>query len=330
MKLSKKIVFIVFLSMPILLQAQIKGGTKGGFSTQSRHKSYLEIIGGIGASNFLGDVGGADQIGSHYSIKDLNIVSTRTSAQLAVRFKFMERWAVKGGFYYQAVSGADSLSKEIYRHNRNLSFKSNIFELSGQVEFYFTKVEQPAKRYKIKGAKGYRSWANIQGYLFMGVGGFFFNPKAQYDGKWVALQPLGTEGEGLPGAPPKYSRVSVCIPIGFGFKQPINKKMYVGVEFGFRKTYTDYIDDVSGTYYNNSAILAARGATAAYLADPKLYAIPVQVGGPYKVLPNSNQGGAGQQRGDITNNDSYLFVNVTFSYKIPTKKVLKRKHRSHF
>jgi hypothetical protein len=330
MKKHIQIVLIIFILSPVLVKAQVRGTNKGGFSSLTKNKNYFEVIGGIGASNFVGELGGANQIGSHYTLKDMEIVATRTSAQLGFRFKFDKRWAVKGGFYYQAVSGADSLTKEIYRHNRNLSFKSNIFEISSQVEFYFTKAEQLVKRYKIKGAKGYTSFSNIQAYLFMGFGGFFFNPKAEYNGKWVALQPLGTEGQGLPGAPHKYSRFSVCIPIGFGIKQPINKKMYVGLEFGFRKTFTDYIDDVSNTYYDNNAILSARGTTAAYLADPKLYAIPLETGGPYKTLPSANQGGPGAQRGDVKDYDSYMFINVTFSYKIPTKKLIRRKQRSHF
>ena len=326
------VLLLLSFALPFTTRAQIQGTSRnGGFTTQSKHKSYLEIVGGIGASNFLGELGGANQVGSHYRLKDMEIVATRTSAQLAVRLKFNERWAIKGGFYYQTVTGADSLTKEIFRHNRNLSFKSNIWELSTQVELYFAKGEQPVKRYKIKGAKGYKAVTNLQGYIFTGIGGFFFNPKAKYNGKWVALQPLGTEGQGLPGAKHKYSRFSVCIPIGLGLKQPINKKYLVGLEFGFRKTYTDYIDDVSGTYYDNNVLLTQRGARTAYLADPKLYAIPLEVGGPNKVINGSNQGGAGSQRGDVRDKDSYMFVNVTLSYKIPIKRHLKkRRHRSHF
>ncbi len=329
MKQYIQLLLITLILLPTLTIAQIKGSNRGGFTTSGRNKPYIELVGGIGASNFVGELGGANQIGSHYRLKDMEFVATRPSFQLACRFKFEKYWAVKGGFYYQRVSGADSLTKEIYRHNRNLSFMSNIFELSAQVEFYFLKGEQPIKRYKIKGAKGYKAFADIQGYMFIGFGGFFFNPKAKYDGKWVALQPLGTEGQGLPGGGHKYSRTSVCIPLGFGFKQPINKKCYVGLEFGFRKTYTDYIDDVSNVYYDNNALLAQRGAKTAYLADPKLYAIPLEVGGPHKTLANSNQGGPGQQRGDIRDKDAYLFVNVTFSYKIPVK-THKRRQRSHF
>jgi hypothetical protein len=335
MGIKKQIFFIAFCVTLILsnnIQAQIKGpkASGGGFSTLARHKKYIEYIGGIGAANFLGEVGGANQIGTNY-LKDLEFKATRPSLQLAYRFKFERRWAVKGGFYYQRVSGADSLTQEIYRKNRNLSFVSNIFELSGQIEFYLTKGEQPVKRYKIRGAKGWtQSILTTQVYTFMGIGAFYFNPKARYDGKNVALQPLGTEGQGFPGQPNKYSRVSVAIPFGIGFKQNIDKNWTIGLEISGRKTYTDYIDDVSHTYYENKIIREKRGDKAADLADPKLYKIPGEIMGYNENYKGADQGGHGAQRGDIRDKDAYMFVNITVGYKVPIRKNFRRKSTRHF
>lgn len=314
--------------------AQIKGpkSSGGGFSTLSRHKKYIEYIGGIGAANFLGEVGGADQLGTNY-LKDLEFKATRPSVQLGYRFKFERRWSVKGGFYYQRVSGADKLTEEIYRKNRNLSFVSNIFELSGQIEFYLTKGEQPVKRYKIRGARGWtQSFVTIQVYTFMGVGAFYFNPKAKYNGKYVALQPLGTEGQGFPGQPDKYSRISMAIPFGLGLKQNIDKHWTIGLEMGARKTYTDYLDDVSNTYYDNTKLRQERGHMAADLADPKVGLVPVELMGGYtnETYRGGNQGGHGQQRGDIRDKDAYMFVNITVGYKVPIRKTFRRKSSRHF
>ena len=338
MKFFGKIFLLLLLIIPLLTEAQIKGPRRmaGGFSTLGRHKHYKEVIFGIGAANFLGEVGGANQIGTHFWVKDLDFVATRPSAQLSYRLKFEEHWAVRGGFYYQRVTGSDKYTTEIYRHNRNLSFSTNLFEISGQVEYFYTK-ENPTKRYKIKGTKGYSNW-NIQGYVFLGVGCLFFNPKAKYDGKWVALHPLGTEGQGLAGGPKSYSRFTVVIPYGLGFKQNIDKEWTAGIEFGLRKTYSDYIDDASNTYYNNASISQKRGATAAALADPKLQQMPSELD-PYQNyekrtlmgLSSANQTGSGQQRGDVKEKDSYLFVNITIGYKISSRHSRAfRRHRSHF
>lgn len=286
----------------------------------SKSKVRKEYILGIGAANFLGELGGANGVGTNF-VKDLEFSATRPSFALGMRYKFSKRFAVKGGFYYQLLSGADKLTKEPYRNNRNLSFRSNVFELSIQGEFFFTK-EQSGHLYKIKNAKGMKNY-DLQGYIFAGVGAFYYNPKARYKGTWVELQPLGTEGQGLPNGPKKYSRVNICIPYGIGGKYALDKDWAVGLEIGVRKTFTDYIDDVSGVYYDNSAIFLARGETAAAMADPSLLSYPAELGGNSAGL---NQSAAGEQRGDKKDKDAYMFLNITVSYKVPYK----RRTRSKF
>jgi hypothetical protein len=313
--MQKKIIVILLLIVPLLVSAQYTGTKrikKGGFLSP-RVRKTKEWVFGFGASNFLGELGGANQIGTNF-VKDFEFSMTRPSAQFAFRYRFKKRWAVKTGLYWQMVSGADHLTKEEFRHNRNLSFRSNIFELSSQAEFIFTK-EQVGRHYKIKNAKGMKNF-NLQSYLFVGFGGFFYNPKAKYDGRWVALQPLSTEGQGLPGGAKKYSRFSFCIPYGIGLKNALTAEWTVGLEIGMRKTFTDYIDDVSTVYYDSNALLAAKGQMAVDLADPSLYDLPG--GNVDQVRFGSNkQGGAGQQRGDKRDLDSYMFINITGSYIIP-------------
>ncbi len=323
--MQKRIILLLLLVLPFMATAQYKGGKRKGIRTNSkfankRNKPRKEYIIGFGASNFLGELGGANQIGTNF-VKDLEFTATRPSVALGMRYKFAKRWAVKGGFHYLLLSGNDKLTKEPFRNNRNLSFRSHTFELSVQGEFYFTK-EQSGHIYKIKNAKGMKSY-DYQGYLFVGIGGFYYNPQAKYRGNWVNLQPLGTEGQGLAGGPKKYSRVSICIPYGIGGKYAINKEWAVGLELGIRKTFTDYIDDVSGVYYDNNAIFLAKGEAAAALADPSLYGYPEEFGGNSVSL---KQTAAGQQRGDKKDKDAYMFLNVTVNYKVPSK----RRTRSKF
>lgn len=323
----KKLLLLLLVMLPYLADAQYKvprNARKKKYSANNfankRNKARKEYVIGIGAANFLGELGGANQIGTNF-VRDLEFSMTRPSFALGYRYKFAKRFAVKGGFYYQLVSGSDKLTKEPYRHNRNLSFRSNIFELSAQAEFYFTK-EQQGHRYKIKNAKGIKNY-DFQGYLFLGVGGFYYNPQAMYRGHWTNLQPLGTEGQGLPGGPKKYSRVSVCIPYGIGMKYSLTPEWAVGLEIGIRKTFTDYIDDVSTVYYDNAALRLAKGDASADLADPSLANYPIELSGPGA---GGVQTAAGEQRGDKKDKDAYMFVNVTVAYKIPTK----RRTRSKF
>lgn len=320
--MHKKLLLALLLIIPLLTSAQYKKShyKRANNFSSSKNKARKEYVFGIGAANFLGELGGANQIGTNF-VKDLEFSMTRPSAAIGMRYKFAKRFAVKGGLYYQLVSGADRTTKEPFRNNRNLSFKSNIFELSAQAEFYLTK-EQQGHRYKIKNAKGMKNY-DYQAYMFVGIGGFYFNPKAQYKGSWVALQPLSTEGQGLPGGPKKYSRVSLCIPYGIGAKYNLNKDWAIGLEIGIRKTFTDYIDDVSTNYYDNDALRAAKGNAAADLADPSKLRYPAELGGN---ATGAWQSAAGQQRGDPKDKDAYMFINITASYKVPYR----RRTRSKF
>jgi hypothetical protein len=318
----RKLLILTLLLFPLFVSAQYKKPRHKRANNFSATKAKVrkEYILGIGACNFLGELGGANQIGTNF-VKDLEFSATRPSLALGMRYKFKSRWGVKGGFYYQLLSGSDKLTQEPYRNNRNLSFRSNVFELSAQAEFYFTK-EQSGHLYKIKNAKGMKNY-DMQAYLFVGIGGFYYNPQARYEGRWVNLQPLGTEGQGLTGGPKKYSRVSLCIPYGIGGKYALNKDWAIGLEVGIRKTFTDYIDDVSGVYYDNSVILSERGETAAFLADPSLQNYPEALGGD---ATGYNQTAAGEQRGDSKDKDAYMFLNITVNYKMPYK----RRTRSKF
>src|ERR1035437_1863690 len=155
-----KTLLFLLLILPFFASDQAMRGRKhgknsGGFST-GKKKPRKEYILGLGAANFLGDLGGANQIGTHF-VKDMEISMTRPSAALGMRYKFNKRMAIKGGFYYQLVSGYDNLTKEPFRQNRNLSFRSSIYELSVQGEFYFTR-EQTGHLYKIKNARGMKTY----------------------------------------------------------------------------------------------------------------------------------------------------------------------------
>ena len=325
--LRKLLIFLLIVS-PFLASAQYKPNkqmrkksrTSTGNFSKRKKKPRPEFILGIGASNFLGELGGANQIGTFF-VRDLEFKATRPSAQLGMRYKFNNRLAVKGGIYYNLLSGDDRLTKDPFRHNRNLHFRSNTWELSVQGEFFLTKEQQGA-RYKIKNAKGMKSY-DFQAYVFVGFGGFYYNPQARYKGNWENLQPLSTEGQGMPGGPKTYSRFSMCIPYGIGVKEAITKEWSIGLEVGMRKTFTDYIDDVSGLYYDNNAIRAAKGDMAADLADPSLFNMPEELGGN---SVGGIQSGTGEVRGHSNHKDAYMFINITASYKIPAK----RRTRSKF
>ncbi|MCB0397119.1 MAG: hypothetical protein KDD36_10715 [Flavobacteriales bacterium] len=271
-----------------------------------RWKRYrYEAVGGVGISNFLGELGGANQIGTNY-FRDLELSATRHALMVGLRYKLNLYSALRTTFTYGMVSGNDNLTTEATRANRNLHFKAPIYEFSTQFEASWMK-DKTGHRYRLRGVRGQKGF-ELYYYGFVGIGAFYYNPKAKWsgDGKWYALQPLGTEGQGLDPARDKYSRFSVAIPIGFGARHSMGRNAAIGIELGIRKTFTDYIDDVSTTYYSSSAISSNAGnELAGDLADPS------NGDNPTWTAP-------GQQRGDPTDKDSYMFALISFNYKLRT------------
>ena len=274
---------------------------------------------GIGAGNFLGDLGGANQIGTHY-FKDFEWVETRPAICIGMRYKLTEFFALKSALTFGQMRGDDKLTDYTYRNYRNLSFKSNILEFATQFEASFYR-EQLGHRYRLRGIKGQKGF-ELYSYGFLGLGAFYFNPQGQdKNGNWVSLQPLGTEGQGLVPTRQKYNRVQICIPIGIGFKYTINQKWGIGIEYGLRYTFTDYIDDVSTTYFSSDKLRAVYGKTPdgkdAYVSNAS---------GIFSIADKSNKNdpskmpitAAGQQRGDPRFTDSYMFLMITLNHKIKT------------
>ncbi len=294
-----------------------------GFTRPNDWKKYRkEVVFQGGASAFLGDLGGLNKIGTDFSPVDVEFVLTRPAFSLAYRYKFAKNFNIHTSFNYLLVAGDDKLTTEPFRNNRNLNFKSNIFELAvrAEVSFFASKV---GHRYGIKKTLSRRHKGKSNEFiLFAGIGGFYFNPKGKNPstGQYEKLYPLHTEGQGLPDGPKQYKRISISIPMGIAWRMTLNKLWCVGLEFNYRKTFTDYIDDVSTTYYNKAALTEAYGTKSAAFADPSLGNIPGATS------PNGD--GTGAQRGD-KEKDSYMALQVTVGRFFPPKRK-KTKLRSKF
>ena len=277
----------------------------------SQHKYFFskcEWVVGAGATNFLGDLGGAPQIGTH-GVKDWEWPAVGPVVNVGLRYKQSKYLSFKSMLSAGKISGDDKLTTEHYRSNRNLNFRSPVVEFSVQAELNFINTGDQKLAYGIKNA---RTRINVQSYLFGGVGVFYFNPQGNYKRKWISLRNLSTEGQGMPGGPKKYSQFSISFPVGAGIKFSLNQQCSIGFEAGVHYTLTDYMDDVSGNYYDNDAIRASKGDVAAYMANP---ALDKYAGG----LENpsaSRQTITGEQRGNPKHNDAFIFGVINLNYKI--------------
>lgn len=270
------------------------------------HAQVGEVGVGLGTSNFLGDLGKKSPNMKNY-FGDIDGSLFRPSAQVFYRHTINPRLAFKFALSYGKIEGDDRLSNTKqwrddawYRSYRNLHFKSYLIEASVMAEFHILKY--------IPGSKKYRWTPFVTG----GAAVFTFNPKAQYNGEWVALQPLGTEGQGLPQYPDrkKYSLIQPSIPLGLGVKVNLTNFLTLTVEAGHRITFTDYMDDVSTTYVSYNDFAGFYGtARANMIYDLSRRSPEKDPEGAYGAITNP-----GEWRGNPEGNDAYLFTMVTISY----------------
>ncbi len=240
-------------------------------------------------------------VGTSYYLGDLNpnkhFGNARPAAGLVYRYNLDTRWALKFNGLVGTVVGDDASAVGADKQ-RNLSFRSRIVDLSGQVELNFFHYYTGSGKYF------------FSPYIFTGLSLFTFNPQAEFGGEWFDLQPLNTEGQGTSQYPDRsnYKLTQLAIPFGIGMKLSVNKFFCVGAEWGIRRTYTDYLDDVSQTYPDPDLLETERGLISAGLSDRSL---DTDTGPVNK---------SGMQRGDSGTNDWYSFAVVTFTAKIYTKK----------
>lgn len=241
-------------------------------------------------------------LGGSYYIGDLNPLGhfnqfTKPAGGIIFRYNFNPRLAARANVLFGSIEAHDEFSSSAAQNQRNLSFKSPVTELSAQLEFNFLDYQIGNEKKK------------FSPYIFFGLAVFQFSPKGQLGNNWINLQPLGTEGQGLEGgaSKKKYKLTQMSIPFGVGVKANLSKNIGLSIEWGMRKTFTDYLDDVSTRYYDPLVLAATRGTTAALLSDPSIGVDP-------------NFSNVGRQRGNPTTKDWYSFAGIGLTIKLKAKR----------
>jgi len=262
------------------------------------------------AANYLGDIGGGAGTRKDF-VGDLKLAKTRWNFGGFARYKWRPKVSLKLAVDYLRLEGDDALSSNPGRRFRNFNFRNDVYDVGFTGEYFFYENNDLGNTYRYR--NGFRA------YLFAGVGAFYTNPKTLYKGEWVALQPLATEGV-------TYRKVVMNIPMGVGFYFTFNKKNRIGFEINYRKTFSDYIDDISGNYpdkpsdpYDQGLILRT---TELNSTDPDLVASDP---GAYK---SHNFGG--YKRGDSKHKDAYLTMGLSYSYVLRGKSSFYRTRNSGF
>jgi hypothetical protein len=194
-----------------------------------------------------GGIGGFTYSGD--IVRNFNLLYSKPAVTVFYRRNINKIISFKAGFTFGKIGASDKRKPiDAFAIQRNASFNLTLMELAGTYEYHFLDWRDTKRRIR------------FTPYLFAGAGLFVFS--------------------GNQTKPVEYSNVQISIPFGGGVKYVLNPKWYLAAEFGVRKTFFDYLDNISGS-------------------DPS-----------YKTF----------KQGNSFDNDNYFFVGITISrtfYDIP-------------
>ncbi|HEY0978540.1 MAG TPA: DUF6089 family protein [Flavobacteriales bacterium] len=234
--------------------------------------------------------------GAMYYIGDLNPQKhypkhTALSGGIVYRYNFTDRYALRLQGLFGRLEAYDSESPDTLQQLRNLGFRSNLFEASALIEVNFLKY------------RALRNGTVWTPFIFVGLAYYHFNPTSVLNDTRYELQPLGTEGQGTSaGGGEAYKLNQMAIVHGAGFKFALTQRLDLQLEWGLRRTYTDYLDDVSGLYADNGVLLEESGPLTALLADPSVL--------------RSTGFNTGRARGDVNTRDWYQYTGISLTFRL--------------
>lgn len=258
----------------------------------------------LGGTNYVGDINSAFNSNDANAMwnqfeQSFDFYNTNFRFGILARYNFTPRWAVTAALNFTSIEGDD----KHYSNPRNLNFYSPLRELSVVCEFNFLDYQTGSRRHR------------ITPYIFAGLAGFHFNPKTDIvnpitqELETVELQPLNTEGQGKEGYDKAYSHYGLSIPFGLGVKFSISSYICISAQWGFRKTFTDYLDDISKTYVGYDEMVSWGGELSAAASD-RTHELEGYEGYYHQ---------AKLSRGNSSTKDWYNFFGITITTKIRTK-----------
>lgn len=262
-----------------------------------------------GASWFFGDVGGRPGVGN-VGTKDWNLQGTTGNLAASVFYNVTERMAFRMEGSAGRVKSEDRylpLNDNSGRRQRNLSFRSPIYEVAAGVQLnYRFFINYAVDNEPLKG--------RFFPHAFIGIGAFYSNPKTYYQDKWVALRPLRTEGQGMAEYPDRkhYKMVNFFVPVSVGLNYYLNEGFGIHLECMWRKSSTDYIDDVSTGYINPELF-------DKYLSQPQNQLARALHDRSGEISGGANIGHPGEIRGK-PGKDSWVSLNLGITYNLWKRK----------
>jgi len=231
----------------------------------------------LGLSGYQGDL----------KANSITLAQSKFMGSIGAHYDLSDHFTARSYLTFGSL-GADDKKGTVAMQERNLNFKTKLFEWELTAQYNLFSLNN-------------RWWTP---FVFAGIGVYHFNPSTQDTaGNKYFLKSLSTEGQGFVQGVDTYKLTGFSMPLGFGATYSLNEDMRLGIEFGYRKIFNDYLDDVSGSYVDQTSLLSARGQTAVDLAwrGDELKPNPYPTGGTV--------------RGNTKGKDGYYFIAVTYTVR---------------
>jgi len=328
MKTKKQIgiiLFILLLSSPTVFAQDCP--TSRSFKKKNNN-IVTELSISMGGAHYFGDLNTYNK-SDRKIIGELHKENMFPAVSLNYRFYMNRFFNPRISLFYTRLAGSDrnnisdgDFSATWFRKYRNLTFRTDLLELSLSAEINLAGFVPGEKK-------------RFSPFVLAGVGVIYFNPKAPYNrawmqqqsnesvsplknsgdyeyDRWISLQPLGTEGQGLPGYPDKYSLIQPNYTLGLGMKCNISPALTLSWEVSHHFTFTDYLDDVSTSYPDPKIYYQYYPESKAQLAaNLSVRSKEIDPYGEHSYITSK-----GQQRGSPKFRDSYLVSLITVGYKL--------------
>lgn len=252
------------------------------FSSKSQKISF-DFYAGL--ANYQGDL----------LSKKLSLDNSKPAFGAGLSYNYSEKLSARLFGTFTNLQGSDATNIKTGFNSRNLSFNTSLVELQTSIQYNILPLEKFV----------------ISPYIFAGIAVFHFNPYTKdISGNKYFLQPLGTEGQGLERFPEKkpYKLTQAAIPFGGGITTAITNEFCIGLEINLRKLFTDYLDDVSGTYADSAYLANNRGIISSKLAFRG-----------NEIINGDRYPAEGAQRGNPKSKDWYYTTVIRFSYFLKGK-----------
>jgi hypothetical protein len=301
----QKITLSLSVTVMLLIVATQQTFSQPDFSDDLYYdnKVTYELGGSLGIMNCLTDLGGGKGIGKKF-IKDLNIGNTQPAGTIFLSVVYKNRFVLRSEATWGVAKASDAVLKNKKestggRYERNLSFRSAIFEVA-----LITEIHPRFFRHYNKDEKLPR----LSPYLLGGIGYFRFNPRTKLDGQWVDLRPLHTEGQGFEEYPNRkvYKLKQINFPVGAGIKYKLSPLFNCSAELVYRILNTDYLDDVSTAYIDKTLFSAYLSGTDIDLAQ-RLHDRQNELNPAHTTV-------IGDIRGNPSNNDAFFSINFKIGF----------------